>query len=145
MGSLCFDPIVKAGHLLQYTWQRVGRTWPKCPQTTLVVTVPPASSGETVMSCCSMWAYKNQDILWKFSDVKTFSVSDKLLRFPTFTLEEPCISRKETHAVHTGTAKRRETTDSTGGSFSKRLTWLGSEIKLPLYQRRKVATGSPLS
>lgn len=85
-------------------------------------------------------------ILQKFSDAKKLSVSDELLRFPTtFTLEEPYISRKETYVVHTGTAKQRETTDSTESSFSERLTWLESEIKLPLAQRRKVAAGSGLS
>lgn len=147
MGSLC--ALMLLSKLVTHC-SRHGSVWGECSQIILkqLWLVPPVSSGETVMSSCfNAHLQESGHIFQKFSDAKTLSVSDKLLnffRFPmTFTLEEPYISRKK-HVVHTGTAKQRETTDS-GGSFSKRLTWLGSEIRLSLAQRSKVTTGSGLS
>lgn len=79
-------------------------------------------------------------ILQKFSDAKKLSVSNELLRFPTtFTSPE----RK--HMLCTQGLQSKGKQDSTESSFSERLTWLESEIKLPLAQRRKVAAGSGLS
>lgn len=85
--------------------------------------------------------------LQKFSDAKTLSVSDKLVnffRFPTSTLRSHTYPERK-HMLCTQGLQSKGKQQARQEAVSMIADMAGSEIRLSLAQRRKVATGSGLS